>query len=579
MTRTILRSLGTRVRQLLPGSASPTATGEGRVSLRRRAFTPAATALLAIGTAGVASSWVLQRMDAIHALQDEVRSVARALASGIDGAQHREWGAALEEADSERAGAHALKRLEGTLADLAELEGLVATTLHLRSQARESLIAKPDARRDGSFVRVASGTTRTPGRVEYVPAMESALLGGEVSASAVSASPDGRAVFAWAPLADGFGEVTGLLEVRSPAESALAAVARAHGIAALVLWVGFGGALCLGLRRVTRAARALEGLAGTARDGVVEEPYLAGDEAAELLALTEALETRREQEVSTRMRLTADVAEARAQREEATRSLQARERLLRELRHRFVGPLRGLAGAVGRVRAEDVRPEERADLRGAVLESCSLATYLDGLGELDDLREHKRVPELAALDVLALVQDLKEHVTPFAQENGADLRVVVGAGIPASLPADAALFGGALEAFTKNAVRAVGRAGGGTVSLRVHRLEGETTSTLRFELCDSAPGLSDAELDALFEPLPRGSVPPRRSGALDLSWALARERVLAHGAAFAIESDPNAGTRLAFTLTLAGSGQGHPVEAPLGALPGVAPAEAAHVLR
>ena len=524
-----------------------------------RVLGPCALAIGVLFVGWLPVSWWNAREDLLAEETARALTVAATTALGIPGETHAQWVDSFEvnrQVIDWRPAPSPLQDLREGLQEVAHMGSptLSISTLLVSDKARDAVLAQPHEPKAGLLERMVS-TEPTPKwreRTDYMPAMELALLQQTAVSSELHRGSTGRSIFAWAPIIDGFGGVQAIVQVEAPMDAALASLFQSHATRALTLLGILGGALCLAGLRLRRTTRALAELGAIAKAGVVEEPYLADDPTREVLSLTERLEARRVQEETTRQQLTCHTAHAEQLAVQAKRALGGHERFRQALAANYPTALRRVAGAVGRIPARDIPEEETGPLRESVLKACELARVLDQQRELSELRGGRVALKKSRVELRELIDKSVVAAREGAYRRGVDLRVVVGDGVPSQVQADEALLLRCLAIFTQNAVQTVARAGGGTVSVRVNRVDGGAETAVRFEWCDSAPGMSEAEAKVLYDPFPtsRGTH-RRREHALDASLCVGAELLKLHGGELSLESVPGSGTRIAFTLSFA----------------------------
>ena len=547
--------------------------------LTGRATAPFALALAAMLCVALPLSWGTRRAAVLQEYGREAGALASSIALGVPGEAHEGWVGAFPEGEAIADWTSApeeLRQLREGMARTARALGLSApvATLRIRERTRDTLMANPKSHKQGALQRMVTTASRPSwlGGVDYLPAMENTLLQGEAASSGVVAGSDGRAVFGWAPILDRFGETLAVVQVEVPVDARLAALLHAHLLSAAGLLGVFGFALFVSVRRVRRTTGALQELAETAAAAELEDPFLADDPSEEVLGLTVALEQRRASMQALRSELTTQVAQVRQEQARAVQRANGYGRLTAELTRGYPAALRSLAGAVGRVPSATMSSEEQAVLRDAVLSTCRLAGALDQQGELLRVASGVRALEPTAISIRAIVDDALEAARRRAQERGVDLRVVLGSSLPESVETDPQVLRRCIAAFTDASVQAVADNGGGTVSLRVKRLQGTSTSDVRFELIDSGPAMSEAQRASLFAPFPTPEgTHPRRVHALDASLSVARGLLKLLGAEVEVESMAGSGNRIAFTLTFQTD---EPPPTPPGPYPSAVPSEA-----
>lgn len=221
----------------------------------------------------------------------------------------------------------------------------------------------------------------------------------------------------------------------------------------------------------------------------------------------------------------------------------SRQRWIAELSHELRTPLAVLRGEVEAL-ADGIRP----------LGPAAVASLQDEVGRLSRLVEDFHLlatSELRALpcefgDVapVALLQAAVERVAPRARSLG----LVLEAALPAALPAarwDAVRVSQLLANLLENSLRYTQAPGRVTLTART------LGAAIEVRLEDSPPGVPQADLTRLFEPLYRAD--PSRSrafGGSGLGLAIARAIAQAHGGQLLAEPSALGGLAMVLTLPL-----------------------------
>ncbi|HET8541683.1 MAG TPA: ATP-binding protein [Anaeromyxobacter sp.] len=227
---------------------------------------------------------------------------------------------------------------------------------------------------------------------------------------------------------------------------------------------------------------------------------------------------------------------------EVRRAVEARDEVLSVVSHDLRNPL-GVVTLGARVLAD--LPEgdgavERARATGArVLRAAErMARLIGDLLDLATLRAGRLAMERGVCGASDLLREAADEVRGAAREKGLELRVHVSPGVP-SFACDRGRVLQVLGNLASNAVKAT-EAGG--VWLAADPGDGEIV----FTVGDTGPGIPEAERGALFERFRRGAGARYEGAGLGLS--IARALVEAHGGRIWIESRPDAGTIVRFTL-------------------------------
>jgi signal transduction histidine kinase len=284
-------------------------------------------------------------------------------------------------------------------------------------------------------------------------------------------------------------------------------------LATILLLFASGIAVALGaffaealFRRIENLQRAVQGLG---ERGLATRTRVEGrDEIAEL--------------ANTFNEMTAQLEHMEQERRELERS---RRELIAWVSHDLQTPLtsiRAIVEALADGMIEDQATTQRY-LETAKREVESLSSLIDDLFEL--ARIDARGIELSRSQVALsdLISDTLENFSAVAAKRDIELRGHVEPGLD-PVWIDAERVGRALNNLVGNALHY--SHSGGVVQIAARR-DGDLVTV---EVDDSGPGVSEAEVDTLFEPFVRGEVSrSRKTGGAGLGLSIARGFVEAHG--------------------------------------------------
>lgn len=172
----------------------------------------------------------------------------------------------------------------------------------------------------------------------------------------------------------------------------------------------------------------------------------------------------------------------------------------------------------------------------------ALSLLIDDLFEMAQLDAGGLSLERQPNSLTDLISDTIESFSTHAAQRGVHLDGSVAPDVdPVFL--DAGKVGRVLANLVSNALRHT--PSGGRVMVRARRVAEGT----EVEVTDTGEGISPQDLPHIFDQFYRGEKSrSRATGGAGLGLAIARRIVEAHGGTIAAESQPGAGTRIAFTL-------------------------------
>ncbi|MCI0439048.1 MAG: cell wall metabolism sensor histidine kinase WalK, partial [Chloroflexi bacterium] len=154
--------------------------------------------------------------------------------------------------------------------------------------------------------------------------------------------------------------------------------------------------------------------------------------------------------------------------------------------------------------------------------------------------------ERAETDVGALIRRVADDFAPLAQGRSIALRTQAQDGLPA-VSVDSARISQVLANLLSNAVRYAPE--GGEIAVEARLNGGPDSSGVEISVRDNGPGISAEDLPHVFERFYRADRSRSRAGGgTGLGLAIAKELVEAHGGRIWAESEPDRGSRFAFTI-------------------------------
>jgi signal transduction histidine kinase len=263
-------------------------------------------------------------------------------------------------------------------------------------------------------------------------------------------------------------------------------------------------------------------------------------------------------------------AQLAAAAEERGRLESARRELIAAISHDLRTPLASLrvmteALADGLIEDQDTTARYLATMRGQI---GHLSGLIDDLFELAQIDAGALRLELQRASLADLVSDAIEGMRPQAAAKGVRLEGSVAPGIGAALIAPQKIER-VLYNLVTNALRHTPAGGSVTILVKPgdRRLGigdwGQEKSgppipnprslgpNLVIEVADTGEGIAPEDLPRIFDHFYRGEKSrSRATGGAGLGLAIARGIVEAHGGRIWVESEPQRGTRIAFTLPL-----------------------------
>jgi PAS domain S-box-containing protein len=263
-----------------------------------------------------------------------------------------------------------------------------------------------------------------------------------------------------------------------------------------------------------------------------------GHTAGRLLILHDATERlQAEQELR---QLYADEREAR---QELEAEKEKRIEFTRALVHELKTPITPVLAAA-ELLLQRIEDGPSMKLIASIARSASnLNRRIDDLMDLIKSETDMLSLDYRTVDVASLLEDLGQEMTPVAEAAGHRLVVDVPSDSPL-VQADSDRLRQVVQNLLNNAVKFA--PAGGTITLSMAANAGG----LVVQVHDTGHGMTQAELERLFDPYFRRAVDRERLGGLGLGLALSKRLVELHGGEMWVTSERDEGTTFGFSLPL-----------------------------
>ncbi len=216
----------------------------------------------------------------------------------------------------------------------------------------------------------------------------------------------------------------------------------------------------------------------------------------------------------------------------------ARNTVIGNVTHELARPLGGLQLGIDSLRSGAMQDP---DLAEELLESMSRSVQ-----RVDDMVEDLALAARPSPQPLPLkirrvaiepfIRGLISRHWPTADSKGVQLSLDLEQGMGA-FPADERRLSQIMGNLLDNALKY--SPAGGDIIIGVHEQAGEIV----FTISDHGPGITDKELDHIFEPFYQGREGQRSQAGLGLGLSIVRQLVLAHGGEVTLRNRPDGGLR------------------------------------
>ncbi len=268
--------------------------------------------------------------------------------------------------------------------------------------------------------------------------------------------------------------------------------------------------------------------------------------AGDLTARSGAPASRRRDEVAGLMRDFDTMAER------LEKLVNAQSRLLNDISHELRSPLARLNVALGLARRRSGTAGDDM-LERIELEASRLNELIGRILTLARLEDGEQEVPRTPVPLNELVLNVAEDAEFEAQARHCHVRT----DIPEAewnVRGDASLLHSAVENVVRNAIRYTHE--GGSVEIRLRRIEGATGPEALLQVTDCGPGVPEDALEKLFEPFYRlDDARGRLTGGVGLGLAIARRAVRFHGGKVAASNRAEGGLLVEIHLPLIAGGK------------------------
>ncbi|WP_300527640.1 response regulator [Maricaulis sp.] len=237
-----------------------------------------------------------------------------------------------------------------------------------------------------------------------------------------------------------------------------------------------------------------------------------------------------------------DITSRRESHDSLEASQRAKSLFFAAVTHELRTPLAGAMGVARLLKATPLRPDQADYVRSLAASAEHALAMIDDILDLSRLEAGKLNLRPESVDLAALLAETVEPLATRAQDKGLELSVVHTAGAPQRVTGDKARLKQILFNLIGNAVKFTD-SGGIRVEIG-NTPDADGRARLSLAVCDTGPGISEADQASLFEHFERGAAERdgKEAGA-GLGLAMVRRLVEAMTSSMGVESRLGEGAR------------------------------------
>jgi len=217
----------------------------------------------------------------------------------------------------------------------------------------------------------------------------------------------------------------------------------------------------------------------------------------------------------------------------------ARSSFIANMSHEIRTPMNAIVGLTWSLRQNASDPAQRLRLDQVGDAAKQLLAIINDLLDMARIESDRLTLEPLDFDPQQVLQEVVRDVSSAATVKGLVLKLDAP-DLPPLLRGDPVRLGQILGNFASNAVKFTER---GRIEIRAVRLPGGNgRQQLRFEVCDSGPGIAESDRARLFQPFEQlDSSLTRKHGGTGLGLAISRRLAEMMGGRIGVDSAPNEG--------------------------------------
>jgi len=232
---------------------------------------------------------------------------------------------------------------------------------------------------------------------------------------------------------------------------------------------------------------------------------------------------------------------------EAESLAQAKEHFVATVSHEIRTPMNIISGFTEQLAHSDLNQQQRDQLETVIKASSHLLQLINEVLDFTKLQNYKLELETRNFRLRDTVNEVRDLMTPLAEDKGLDLEFIVSPSTPDVLMGDAIRLSQMLINVTSNAVKFTDK---GIVSVTVTPLQvSERMAILEFAITDTGIGMSPEKLERVFEAFEQADASTSRTyGGTGLGLSITKKLIDLHKGTVNVHSKENVGTEIVIEL-------------------------------